>query len=225
MKLSNLKIPFDAFERNKKVASLLQPGETVLDVGGGVTGIKLFGNNPVKIADLEVGDFKGDASNLNLPAKSFDVVVSVDTLEHIPPKDRVKFVKNLKRIAKKRVVISAPYGSRSHVKAEKDLLKKLNRIGKKDFFLEQHVEFVLPKPEQVADIKATKTKVIYSGNFKFSNLLFRFQSYESGILIWDKLMLIVRDILNILLNTLLYPFWFYEKPSERANRFYLIIEK
>ena len=83
MKLSNLIIPFDAYERNKKISSLIKSGESVLDVGGGATGVGLFIKNKVTIADLEGGDIKGDARKLKLPKNSYDVVVCVDTIEEL----------------------------------------------------------------------------------------------------------------------------------------------
>lgn len=218
-------LPFDAFERNKKVVAYLKRGETVLDIGGGVTGIKLFTDNPVKIVDLDVGDIKMDARKLKLPDESFDVVVSVDVLEHLPKKDRVAFIKRITKIAKRKVIISAPFGSKKHKLAEKRILDRIVRSGRSDFFLSQHVEYELPLPSLEAYKLGKNSKIIYSGDFRLSNFLFSFSHLETKKGIIDRPLLILKKAMNTLFNIFLYPFWFYEKPSEYTNRFYILIDK
>lgn len=222
MKIPALQIPFDAYERNRKIAGLLRDGESVLDVGGGVTGIKLFTDNPVTIVDLEVGDIKVDARDLKLKSRSYDVVVSIDVLEHIPAADRKKFVKNLIRIARSKVIVSAPHGGALHIKAEKNMLRYLAARGRKDFFLEQHVENGLPRPIALA---VGKKSIIYSGDYRVSNLLFKLAHLESGNGVVDRLLLVLKRFINILFNLFVYPFWFYETEKPHTNRFYLLIKK
>ena len=45
---------------------------------------------------------------LPFPDNSFDVIVSVDTLEHVPRSERSKFVAELKRISRSRIVLCCP---------------------------------------------------------------------------------------------------------------------
>jgi len=222
---TNLLIPFDAYERNKKVSSFLKKGEKVLDVGGGVTGIKLFVDNPVKIVDLNVGDIKMDARTLKLPTGSYDVIVSVDVLEHIPDKDRKAFIKNLVSIAKRRVIISAPYGSDKHKEAEKKFFNNMRLKGKTDFFLEQHVKYGLPKPTAKNYGINKKLTLFYSGDFRVSNFLFWLSLLESGKGIIDRPLLFLKRLINTLLNIFAYSFWFYQKPKTFTNRFYLVVDK
>jgi len=225
VKLSNLSIPFDAYERNKKIASSLHANQTVLDVGGGITGIKLFSQNKITIVDLEVGDIRMDARKLKLKPGSFDVVVSVDVLEHLPLKDRKKFVESLTKIAKDKVIISAPFGSKKHLEAEKKLLKEIKSKGRKDFFLEQHVKYVLPKPEDVINISNKAVKTYYSGDFRINDYLFWLSHLETGNPIIDRLLLVYKRIVNLSLNLLYYPFLFVDNPKKHTNRFYLVITK
>lgn len=224
MKLNNLLIPFDAYERNKKIATLLDKGDKVLDVGGGITGIKLFSDNRVTIVDLEVGDIKMDARKLKLKDNSFDVVVSVDVIEHLPREDRKNFVKNLVRIAKRLVVISAPYGGKLHLAAEKRLLSRLKKIGRKDFFLKQHVKYILPKPEDIINKTARRAKVLYSGDFRVNNFLFWLSHYETGKSLFDRPLLVYKSAVNLVLNLFFYPFWFSDDPRPYTNRFYIIYQ-
>ena len=221
--ISSFLIPFDAFERNKKVASFLKDGESVLDVGGGITGIKFFTNNTVKTLDVVESDIKVGPGELPFPKGSWDVVTCVDVLEHIPPKDRKKFIEDLYEVASKRVIIAAPYGSKPHEEAEKKLSAEIKKKGKSVAFLEEHIKNGLPTSEE-ANPKGGGN-VFYSGDFRFSNCLFRFQIYESGQLVVDKLLLILKGLINLLANLFLYPFWFYKKASEYSNRFYIVIDK
>jgi hypothetical protein len=221
--ISSYLIPFDAFERNKKVASFLKEGEEVLDVGGGITGIKFFTKNSVKTLDIGEADITADARSLTLASGSVRVVTCVDVLEHIPPKERSSFVKNLYRIAKSRLIIAAPYGSKEHEEAEKKLLSEITKRGKKVPFLEEHVKYGLPTPSDW--VPGGKPKVFYAGDYRFSNLLFKLQIWETGNWAIDRVLLLVKGAVNILANLLLYPFWFYQRPSQYSNRFYVLLEK
>ena len=216
-------IPFDAYERNRKVASFLKAGEKVLDVGGGITGIKLFTKNPVKTLDIVESDIKVDPGEIPFAEGSWDVVTCVDVLEHIAPKDRRRFVDDLYKVASKRIIIAAPNGSKFHEEAEKRLSAEIRKKGKSVVFLEEHIKNGLPTPKE-ANPKGGGN-VFYSGDFRFSNFLFRFQLYESGNVIVDKILLILKGIVNLLANLFLYPFWFYKRPSQYSNRFYVVIDK
>ena len=221
--ISSISIPFDAYERNKKVASFLKKGERVLDVGGGITGIKHFTDNPVQTLDVVEADIKADARKLSLPEGSWEVVICVDVLEHIPPKDRKAFVESLYKIASKRLIIAAPNGSGLHENAEKKLLEEIRKKGKNVVFLEEHVRNGLPTPK---DANPDGNGIVfYSGDFRFSNFLFRLQVYESGYVLVDKILLALKGLVNLFANLLLYPFWFDKKPSKYSNRFYVVMEK
>jgi len=224
MKFS-LNIPFDAYERNKKVASLIPKNKKILDVGGGVTGIRLFTNNKVKIVDLDVGDIKMDIRKLSLPANSFDVVVFVDVLEHIPVKDRKKVIQKLIKIAKEKVIISAPYGSKEHIDAEKSLLNAIKKKSKEVPFLEEHVKYKLPRPQDIMPKNSHKVSVFYSGDFRVSNKLLLFHLFELTNPYLNKILYYGKVSLNILLNFLFYPVWFYKNERKFANRFYVVIDK
>ncbi|MEM3871423.1 MAG: class I SAM-dependent methyltransferase [Nitrososphaeria archaeon] len=89
---------------------------SVLDVGSGGQGICLFksllGKKHFFLLDVkrdvftnfengEINIIIGDGTRLPFRNKSFDVVISVDTIEHVPKDARIYFCEELKRVAKK----------------------------------------------------------------------------------------------------------------------------
>ena len=98
-------------------------GLSVLDVGSGGKGISGF-LSPLKwnyfALDIQKDAFKnlkkahkvvGDGCRLPFRDKIFDVVISVDTAEHIPKSIRHNFYQELKRVHKKKIVITCPIQS------------------------------------------------------------------------------------------------------------------
>ncbi len=79
-------LPFDIYERHKTVAGFIPPGpQLVLDVGGGAATLSRFIPARVIVSDLASGDVCADARRLPFTDNSFEVVTSIDVLEHIPP--------------------------------------------------------------------------------------------------------------------------------------------
>ena len=223
--MANLLIPFDTYERNRKISGFLEPGAKVLDVGGGATGIKTFTRASVTTVDLFEGDIKADARSLVMPSSSYETVTCIDVLEHIALTDRKKVIDNLIRIAKDKIIISAPYGSSEHELAEKALLKDISRKGIDVAFLLEHVQNGLPTPVELLSSVKHEAKVFYSGDFRISNLLFRLHVYEMKDPVLNRLLYAFKRLLNIFLNTCLYTFWFSDHANRFTNRFYVIIEK
>lgn len=56
-------------------------------------------------------DIVADVRSLPLPDDSFDLVTAFEILEHIPFEDVPKALAELKRVSKKRIIISLPYRS------------------------------------------------------------------------------------------------------------------
>ncbi len=91
-KVKTILLPFDVFERHQTVAKKIKPGETVLDVGGGVEALSQFVKNKVTVSNLKGGDILADGRELPLKDNSFDVATSIDVIEHVPQKDRKRFI-------------------------------------------------------------------------------------------------------------------------------------
>lgn len=98
---------------------------TVLEVGSGGQGISGF-LIPSKrrfsffLLDIQKDMFKdvrkghrivGDGCKLPFRDKTFDIVISVDTAEHIPRSIRHNFYQELKRVCKKRIILTCPMQS------------------------------------------------------------------------------------------------------------------
>jgi hypothetical protein len=225
-KLKALLLPFDVFERHKVVAGKIKPNETVLDVGGGIDALNIFIDNQVVVSNLQSGDLLADGRNLPLADKAFDVVTSVDVLEHLFKKDRKKFIDELLRVARKKVIISTPLGSSGHRIAEEKLLKLFKEKMIKSVFLEEHLERGLPTFNELKSyFLSFPCKFFYSGDYRLSYFLSKLdlKSFKNPKL--NKLFYFFKRGLNTILNLFYFPFSGSQKKKEFTNRIYLFIEK
>jgi GT2 family glycosyltransferase/glycosyltransferase involved in cell wall biosynthesis len=161
-----LKLPFDQYQRYKIVQEAInglrdalpdrgQPLR-VLDVGGSPTTLKRFlPNDKVVVADL--ADFGGldiYANGINLPFSSgvFDIVVSVDALEHVPPALRATFIGEMARVCRAALVLAAPFDDPKVVEAE-EIFQELiwARFGEGYHFIEEHRAYGLPVLEPILE--------------------------------------------------------------------------
>jgi predicted nucleic acid-binding Zn-ribbon protein len=183
---SALELPFDQYQRYRLVADLLatlrtgpQPGPkkggakrasseplTVLDVGGRTALLRSFlPDERVTLVDLEAssepGLVLGDGAALPFRGGSFDVVAAFDTLEHVPPKLRPKFVAECARVAKRWVVLAGPYHSKRVEQAEQILQRFLkDKLALQHRYLEEHRHHGLPSlKETEAELAALGAKV------------------------------------------------------------------
>ncbi len=99
-----LSLPFDQYQRYRLVADVLErlrQGEQplrILDVGGRTGVLREFlEHDDITLVDMEASDERGlvlgDGCQLPFRDESFDVVACFDTLEHIRPARRKKFVR------------------------------------------------------------------------------------------------------------------------------------
>ena len=133
----------------------LRGGERVLEVGGGDYGLSPYWPGAFVLTDLRLFRKperlpKVEASTLGLPFPdgSFDWVVSIDMLEHVPPALRGSAIRELCRVARRRVVLGFPAG---------EAAARLDRALHERFalcrtapaaFLAEHVAHSLPDPEE-----------------------------------------------------------------------------
>lgn len=132
---------------------------SVLEVGSGGLGIVPYLNRPVTGVDVQfdkpihpmLKPETGDATKLEFANDSFDIVLSVDMLEHLPKEKRKKAIDEMVRVAKKAVVVGVPCGTLSlvHDKQIQESYKK--RFGKEFPFAEEHIKFGLPEEEDIFD--------------------------------------------------------------------------
>ncbi len=132
-------LPFDQYGRYRMIREIvdaLRPtlGERlrILDVGGyfrsargdDVLPATLFlPDDHVLVLDTVACEHpaytRGDGRSLHFMADTFDVVISCDTLEHVPAADRPAFWDELLRVARHAVILAAPFASPEVVAAEK----------------------------------------------------------------------------------------------------------
>lgn len=104
----------------------------------------------VDVVECELpGYVQGDGAALEWPDASFDLVVSCDTLEHIPRPRREAFWHELLRVARHGVILLAPFGT-PEVEAAEELVEVFIEVelGRGQPQLREHREYGLPRLDE-----------------------------------------------------------------------------
>jgi hypothetical protein len=119
--LRRFALPLDTAERHRLVARLASPACSVLDVGGVAGQLAAFLPDALitTINVSEAADVRFDGRVIPYPDRSFDVVTSLDVLEHVDPLERFAHMAECARVAARRVVLSCPLGTPAHEAAER----------------------------------------------------------------------------------------------------------
>lgn len=162
-------MPFDQFGRYHMLreavdacrAQLGVEQLSILDVGGfyednGTPTLPLTRFLPddkvtvVDVVDCDLpGYIKGDGTRLHFDAASFDLVVSADTLEHIPQSGRPAFWRELLRVARHGVILLAPFGNTEVEAAEALLFEYIKaELHAEHQQLKEHRDYVLPRLDE-----------------------------------------------------------------------------
>ncbi len=151
----------------QQVKALHKQPLSILDVGGGSDVIKEFlkpgryrlcildirVRSLASVGDPRVGVVVGDGCRLPFKNDSFDVVTSVDSLEHIPDSKKADYCRELKRVASKCVIIHCPAdssdGSFQGTIYDSRLLQEYRHRLKRDALSTtvEHLKSGLPKVE------------------------------------------------------------------------------
>ncbi len=164
--------------------------KTVLDVGSGTLGITPYLKR--RVVGVDVGfvgpqssllsQVKGTADKLPFAERTFDVVLCVDVLEHLPKTKRSQVICELLRVARKKVFIVVPCSS---VARNEDLyfyhyFKRV--MGKNDPFLKEHLKYGLPEVEEMVSLIPSQYQVTALGNVSLwlhrLVLLVQFSNYK-----------------------------------------------
>ena len=114
----------------KIVAQLIHRSGAVLEIGGSQKKLRQF--LPANITLFTVGVIGGDVlydgKNLPFSDKSVETLISIDTIERLPVVKRELFMKELTRVAKKRVVIAAHLSTTAHVRIGLPTMKEIKQL-------------------------------------------------------------------------------------------------
>jgi ubiquinone/menaquinone biosynthesis C-methylase UbiE len=199
---------------------------SILEVGSGGNGIKFFIN--LEKWELYSTDIQSDVFNeimkenvlisdgCHLPFKegSFDIVITIDTAEHISYKKRSKYWAELKRVCKKKLIIICPLqSSDGFFKGRKyDIMFQTYHVrtkNRKEFNTEEHINSGHPTLNEIKSnlpfsiIKGYRNCNVWIKSMiflskpiirKFTGLIYYLfwkkkdnsPPYWGGIIIWNK---------------------------------------
>ncbi|MBU0573217.1 MAG: class I SAM-dependent methyltransferase [Candidatus Margulisbacteria bacterium] len=233
MRLNRYLLGYDTFFRHKRVAGLCGDvrGKKMLDVGGGGYLSRFFAGASITTLNLDHGDVIGDGRDLPFDDNSFDLVVSLDVLEHVAKPDRAKFVDELFRVAKDKVVICAALGTPKHEEYARQMLKTYRMLGKQDNkHLEEHIDLGMPTLEDVRSLALSKKHaMLFENILGAAPLVKKLRNFKTKNDRVNKA-LGMFQLMATVLQTLFFEAFVYGRtisslPSGRTNRFYLVIDK
>ncbi len=151
-----------------------QRAGTILEVGAGPHGLRVclpysfVGVDPWYPDPPVPGNqaVKADATALPFADKSFDYVLCIEVLEHVPPEFRTAVVAELCRVAKRRVIISHPFGNwaRAADRIHYWQYSLLQLLGKeRPWWLNEHVKYPLPDPAVYMPESARQFNIVIRG--------------------------------------------------------------
>lgn len=171
--------PQDTWERHSIVARLVGTQGTVLDVGGrpGELTAVLPGFRVTALNVDPPADVIAAGEELPFPAAAFDVVTSIDVLEHLPASSRRRHLEELVRVARAQVVACCPLGTEAHDRAERELAEwYVSTTGKPHRFLEEHLANGLPTEPELRELAAGlpfEFELFFHGDFRRTGSVFR----------------------------------------------------
>jgi hypothetical protein len=225
---------YDSFERHRATASLvrkaLPPPASILDVGGEVSlrcnhlGRFLKGYT-ITTANVErASDISYDGEILPFDDKSFDIVVSIDTAEHVPKEKRQKWIEGFFRVAKRFVVLCAPLGTEFNKSKEFEMNEFHRKLfGYDHHYLKEHIDCGLPEVEEIRSwANGMKYSLYFEGDARTgqNNLrtLFRLQKSAGPLKTPAKLLHQLYTLKNY------EPLNLETAPNKFTRRWYLLAE-
>jgi hypothetical protein len=116
---------------------------------------------------------KASAADLPFSDRTFDIVLSTDVLEHVPPQLRSKVISETLRVADKLVILAFPCGEAAW-ESDRELLetyKNSNRNAPE--WLTEHMEAPFPGPELFSSLEGWHIEQFGNDNLQFHSWLMR----------------------------------------------------
>lgn len=223
--MNKLLMVYDVYERHQVVSRLLRKRgvRTVLDVGGNLGVLQKFLDAEIITLNVDgSADLQYDGRRVPFDDNRFDAVVSLDTLEHVPPDARLHFLHECVRVTRRFLIVAAPYGSEGHRAYE----RKLDALYKQTHgtchqYLHEHVRYGIPNQYDIerliSPLAVTNVMVYFAGDFlwqcrNFEKLV---QSKRPGL----------KGLVKLTSLAIFHRLRLTSQPYDRANRFYLYAEK
>lgn len=223
-------LPPDVFFRHSVIARAVGNSKEILDVGGSLGELRKFlPHAHITTADvIEGADILFKGKKLPIDSKFYETVVSVDTLEHVPQKERASFVKELCRVARKRVILLAPYGSTEHTKIELQLAETYKREKREvPNYLKEHIKFGLPGEEFLQSLRQEiNAQTNLCGLLWFDRINFLIHTFEVKNGKLNQLLYRTKFFWNLFANLFITPFLLWVSvPISAASRFLVRIKE
>ncbi|MBI5869376.1 MAG: class I SAM-dependent methyltransferase [Actinobacteria bacterium] len=141
------------------VASILKAAgaRKVLEVGSGDLGLAPYSQDfeltgldrSFQLENAHMTQVTGSATRIPFDERSFDAVISVDSLEHVPPDEREQAVREILRTAHSLAVIAVPSGESAEAQDQHLAERYLQVRGEEYPFFQDHLEYGLPREDDL----------------------------------------------------------------------------
>lgn len=157
----------------------------ILEIGAGGLGIYPYLGEKIYAVDINFDSVRNDqvhmisskAQTLPFKDKTFDIVIAVDMLEHIPPLLRMEVIKEFLRVAIKKVYIAFPSGSAAENHDRRYHEYFLKKRGETFPFFQDHLKYGLPSDLSVEkcikDSAAVMKRSVNISKYKNVNIVLR----------------------------------------------------
>lgn len=149
-------------EEIKKLGS----GAQILEIGSAGLGIAPYLRQQVIGLDIEFSPpfhpllvpVSGTGTTIPFAPNSFDAVISIDMLEHIPKIDREKVIAQMLRIGRKLICIGVPCGEAAQTQDEQLKMDYKKRHGRDFLFLTEQIEYGVPEKSEIIKLIQEKAQ-------------------------------------------------------------------